>query len=67
MSVNIEVEKHKFLFWFSIFDVNINKIILSNKVPLGKQCFRHYIGYNDSRKVGLLCGNLPKMMIARKT
>ena len=44
---NIEVEKHKFHQHQSpilIGEVDINKIIVSNKVSFGKKGFRYFIG-----------------------
>ena len=47
---NIEVEKHKFDGHknpISIYDVNINRIVVSNKVPFGKKGFISFVGYED--------------------
>ena len=58
-----EIEKHKFHQHRSpslIGDVNINKIIVFNKVPFGKKGFKYLIGYKDDKKVRLLCIMLPK-------
>ena len=30
-----------------INDVDINKIVVSNKLPFGKQDFKYFIGYKD--------------------
>ena len=49
-----EVEQYKFCqnkSPISISDVNINKIIVSNKVSLGQKGFKYFIGYKDDRKV----------------
>ena len=32
----------------SINDIDINKIVVSNKLPFGKQDFKYFIGYKDS-------------------
>ena len=31
-------------------DIDINKIVASNKLPFGKQDFKYFIGYKDSEK-----------------
>ena len=30
--------------------INNNKIVVSNKVPFGKQNFKYFIGYKDAKK-----------------
>ena len=51
---DIEVEKqifHSHKKPISIYDVNIDKIVISNKVSCGKRGFKYFIGYeNSSRK-----------------
>ena len=34
----------------SINDIDINKIVVSNKFPFGKQDFKYFIGYKDGKK-----------------
>ena len=46
----------------SIYDVNINKILVSNKLSLGKKGFKYFTGYKDSEKIRPLCVKLPKMI-----
>ena len=51
---DIEVEKHKFHQHKKsvlIEDVNINKIIVPNKVLLGNKDFKYFISYKDDRKI----------------
>ena len=49
-----EIEEYKFhqnkspIF---INDIDINKIVVSNKLPFCKQDFRCFIGYKDSEKI----------------
>ena len=46
-----EIEEYKFhqnKNPFSIIDIDINKIVVSNKLPFGKQDFKCYTGYKDS-------------------
>ena len=44
-----------------IFNVDIDKVLLSNKVYFGKKGFKYSIGYKDHEKVRQLCVMLPKM------
>ena len=65
---DIEVEKHKFQqhkIHPSIGDVNNNKIIVSNKVSVGKKSFKYFIDYKDDKNFKLLCVILPKLMAYR--
>ena len=34
-----------------INDIDINKIVVSNKLPFGKQNFKYFMGYKDSENV----------------
>ena len=36
-----------------INDIDINKIVVSNKFTFGKQDFKCFIGYKDSEKIDL--------------
>ena len=69
MFCDTEIEKHKFpchknpIF---IDDVDINKIIVSNKVSLGEKGFTYIINYNDNEKVKPLWIMLPKVSGYRK-
>ena len=50
-----------------MYDVNIDRIVVSNKVLFGKKSFKYFIGYKDDReKVEPLCIILPKMSAYRK-
>ena len=31
-------------------DIDTNKMVVSNKLPFGKQDFKYFIGYKDSEK-----------------
>ena len=35
-------------------DIDINKTVLSNNLPFGKQDFKCFIGYKDSEKIRAL-------------
>ena len=50
-----EIEKHKFLQHkspISIKNIDIDKIVVSNKVSFGKKGFKYFIGYKDAKKLG---------------
>ena len=49
------------------YDVNIDRIVVSNKVPYCKKGFIHFIEYEDDEKGVPLCVVLPKMSRYRKT
>ena len=38
----------------SIYNVDINKILELDKISFGKMGFKHFIGYEDGKKVGPL-------------
>ena len=43
-------------------DVDVNKILVSNKEPYGtKNTFKYFIGYNNNDVIRLLCVRLPQM------
>ena len=49
-----EIEEYKFHQNKSpipINDTDINKMVVSNKLPFGKQGFKYFIGYKDSEKI----------------
>ena len=60
---NIEVEKHEF-HWhkspISIKDVDVSKVLVSNKVAFGEKGFKYFIGFKDGRNLRPLCVILPK-------
>ena len=48
------IEKHKFYQHknsISIYDVDINKIVVSGKFPFAKKDFKYFISYKDVEKV----------------
>ena len=50
---DIEMEKqifHQHKRPISIKDININKIVISNKVSFGKKGFNYFIGYKHAKK-----------------
>ena len=44
-------------------NIDINKIVVSNKVSFGKKRFRYFIGYKDIKKIRPLSIFLPKMSV----
>ena len=51
---NTEIEKQKFHQHKGLIltsNIDINKLILSNKVSCGKKTFKYFIGYKDAKKV----------------
>ena len=51
--------QHKRL--ISIKSIDINKIVVSNKVSFGKKGFKYLIGYKDAKKIRPLCIFLPEL------
>ena len=53
--------------WKNYFkkDIDINEIVVSNKVSFDKKGFRYIIGYKDARKIRPLCIFPPKMSAYR--
>ena len=65
---DIEIKKQKFHQHkkpISIKNIDINKIVVSNKVSFGKKGFKYFIGYKDA-KIRPLCIFLPKMSAYRR-
>ena len=53
-----EIKKYKFHQHTSpilINNIDINKIVVSNKVPFNKRDFKYFIGYKDAKKIRPLC------------
>ena len=49
-----------------INNIDINKIMLSNKLSFGKQGFKYFIGYKDFEKIGFLYILRPQMIIYKR-
>ena len=47
-------------------NIDIDKVIVSNKVSFGENGFKYFIGYKDDNKIRPLCIYLPKMSAYRK-
>ena len=53
---------------FKIYDVDVNKILVSKKEPYGtKNALKYFIGYNDNDAIRSLCVRLPQMTGYTKT
>ena len=66
---SIEVEKQKFCQYkslISIYDVNIDKIVVPIGVLFGKIGFKYFIDYKNSKEIRPLCVMLPKMSAYRR-
>ena len=61
-----EIEEHKFHqhkkdIWIN--DIDINKTVIPNMFPFGKQDFKHSTGYKDNKKIRSLCIFIPEMCV----
>ena len=66
---DIEIQKQKFNQHkgpISIKNLDINKIVVSNTVSLGKKEFKYFIGYKRAQKIRPWCIFLAKMSTYRK-
>ena len=64
----IEIEKQKFHQHknnFSMKNIDINKIVVSNKVSFGKKGFKYFISYKDAN-IRPLCTFFPKPSAYRR-
>ena len=51
---------------FSINNIDINKIVVSNKVSFGKKVFKYFIDYKNAKRNKPLCISLEKMSAYRR-
>ena len=59
---DIEIEKYKFHQYKSpilIDNIDVNKIVVFNKISFGKKYFKCFIVYKDAKKIRPLCRFLP--------
>ena len=61
-----EYDFHRFKNPISINDIDINKIVVFNKLPFHKQDFKYFIGYKDNEKIRTLCIFFPEMSIYKR-
>ena len=50
-----EYEFHQYKSPISINNIDINKLVVSNKLTFGKQDFKYFIGYKDNKETRPLC------------
>ena len=48
-----EYKFHRNKSFISISSIDINKILVPNKLPFNKEDFKHFIGYGDTKKIRL--------------
>ena len=64
-----KIGKHKF-HWYkrpiSMKNIDINKIVVSEKTFFGKKSSKYFTGYKDARKTRPLCIFLPKISVYRR-
>ena len=58
-----EYEFHQYKMSYSISNVDINEIVVSNTFPFGKQDFKYFIGYKDNKEIRSLGIFFPEMNI----
>ena len=66
---DIEIDIYKFHQYKSpilIDYIDINKIVVSNKISYGKNDFKYFIGYKDAKRIRPLCILLPKISAYRR-
>ena len=56
-----EHEFHQYKIPISINEIDVNKIVVSNMFPFGKQDFKYFIGKKDNKKIRPLCTFFPEM------
>ena len=62
--VTLTKKKNIYIYIFNIDDIDVNKILVSQKGPYGKNSsFIFFIGYNDNDVIRQLCLKLSKMAI----
>ena len=60
------MKNSNFISPISIRDIDINKIVVSNKFPLGKEDFKYFVGYKKPGKNRPLCIIHPPKVIYKK-
>ena len=61
-----EYEFHHYKNPILIKDIDINKIVVSNKFPFGKQDVRYFTGYKDNKEIKQLCIFFPEISICKR-
>ena len=63
-----EIEEHKFhqnKNTILIKDVDMDKTVVSNNLPFGKEDFKYFIGYKDNKTIRPWCLFLPEIWFER--
>ena len=61
-----EIEKYKFDQYkrpILIDNIDVNKVVVSNKISFGKNDFKYFIGYKDAKKLDLYAYSFQKKCI----
>ena len=58
-----EYKSHQYKSLISINNIDINKIVVPNKFPFGKQGLKHFIGLKDNKRIRPLCIFFLEMII----
>ena len=61
-----EFEFHEHKSPILINDINIDKIVVSDKLPFGKQDFKYFIGYKDAWKIDLYAYSVQKWICIKE-
>ena len=61
-----EYEFHQFHQPISINNLEINKVVVSNKLPFGKQDFKYSNGYKDAKKLDLYAYSMEKLIYVKE-
>ena len=57
-----EDEFHQYKRPILINEIDINKIVVSNKLPFGKQDIKYFTGYKDNKKLNLYAYSFQKII-----
>ena len=61
-----EFEFHQHKSPILINDIDIDKIVVSDKLPFGKQDFKYFIGYKDAKKIDLYAYSVQKWIYIKE-
>ena len=61
-----EYEYHQYKSPILINDIDINEIVVSNKLLFGKHDLKCFIGYKDNKEIRSLCSFFPEMSMYKR-
>ena len=61
-----EYKFHQYKSPISINDIDINEIVVSNKLPFGQQGFKYFISYKYNKRIIPLCLMFPEISIYKR-